>query len=99
MKDRKWNILVYVHSVLFLWALLFICSLIVPGSGSISKVLAIGNIFFLFLNIPLSIFSFARKAKGQFDLRYEGIAVALSILNIIVGIAAWFFTILLIQMP
>lgn len=99
MKNRKWNFMVYVHAGLLLWAFLFLCSLCIPDGGITASILASGNFFFLFLNIPLAVFSFVLKAKACFDLRYEGIAVVLSILNIIVGIAAWLFVALLLQMP
>ena len=99
MKNKNWNFLVYVHGGLLLWALLFVVSLLIPDSGKIVSVLAVGNALFLFVNIPLAVFSFVLKAKGHFDLQYEGFVVVLSILNIIVGITAWLFVILLLRMP
>ena len=99
MKNMKWNYLVYVHAVLLLWAVAFICCLVVPGGGSVASVLAIGNIFFLFVNIPLAIFSFILKAKDRFGIDYEGPIAVLSVLNSIIGAIAWTLFILLMQSP
>lgn len=95
----KWNFLVYVHAVLLLWAMMFICCLFVPGGGSIASILAIGNIFFLFINIPLAIFSFILKAKDRFSIDFEGPIAVLSVLNSIIGAIAWALFILLMQSP
>ena len=99
MKNMKWNFLVYVHAVLLLWAVVFICCLIVSGGGNIVSVLAIGNLFFLFVNIPLAIFSFILKARDRFSIDYEGPIAVLSVLNSIVGAIAWTLIILLMQSP
>lgn len=99
MKNKNWSFLVYVHAGLLLWALLFLVSIFVPGGGKIVSVLAIGNALFLFVNIPLAVFSFVLKAKGYFDVQYKSFVVVLSILNLIVGIAAWLFVIFLLQTP
>ena len=99
MKNRNWNFLVYVHGSLLLWALLLALSLSVPDGGKTAGVLAAGNALILFVNIPLAVFSFVLKAKGRFDLQYERFAIVLSILNLIIGIAAWLFVLLLLKMP
>lgn len=99
MWNKKWNILVYVHAVLLLWAFLFVCCLMIPGCGSIAGVLSVGNFFFLFVNIPLAIFSFILKAKDCFCTEYEGPIAVFSVLNMIVGAIAWILMILLMQSP
>lgn len=97
MKNRKWDFLVYVHAVLLLWAVIFICCLFVPGGGRIASMLAIGNIFFLFVNIPLAIFSFILKSKDRFDIDYKRPVTVLSVLNSIIGAIAWALFILFMQ--
>ena len=99
MKNKNWNLLVYVHAGLLLWALLFVISLFIPGSDNVLTVLALGNALFLFVNIPLALFSFVLKAKGYFDIQYKRPIVVLSILNIFVGIAVWYCLMLLLQKP
>ncbi len=97
MKNRKWNMLVYVHGILLLWALLFIGSLTLHDGGRTAGVLAPGNALFLFVNIPLAVFSFVLKRKKCFDKSYETPIVVLSRLNAMVGIAAWIFLAMLIH--
>lgn len=97
MGSRKWHHIVYLHAVLFLWALGFLVCLFIPGGGRIAGILAIGNYLFLFLNIPLAIFSFVLRAKNRLDAAYKGTIAVLSILNTLVGIAAWLSVILLLQ--
>lgn len=99
MKNNSWNIFVYAHIGLLLWAFLFIVSLFIPDGGKAAGVLAVGNILFLFVNIPLSIFSLLFKVKDRVSIEYETPVVMLSILNIIVGIIAWFFVLFLMQIP
>ncbi len=96
MKNKNWNNLVYVHSGLLLWALLFVVSLFIPDGGKTASVLAIGNALFLFVNIPLAVFSFILKAKDRFSIEYESPVVVMSILNTIIGIVMWLFVLLLI---
>lgn len=95
VKPSKWNILVYVHAALLLWAVLFICGLLVFSKTNF--VFAFGNFFFLFVNIPLAILSFVLMSKDYIDIKYKVPTAVLSVLNIIVGISAWYFVILLIQ--
>lgn len=99
MKDKNWSFLVYVHGGLLLWVLLFVVSLFIPDGGKTAGVLAIGNAMILFINIPLSISSLILKAKNLFDIDYEGSATVLSIINLIIGIVAWLFVVLLLQSP
>lgn len=99
MRSKKWNILVYLHASLLLWAMLFVNSLHIPDGGKTAGVLSVGNILFLLVNIPLAIFSFVLNAKGFFSKAYRGPIVVLSIMNAIIGIIAWLFIILLLQKP
>ena len=99
MKNRNWNFLVYVHAALLLWALLFVVSIFIPDGGKIASVLAIGNALFLFVNIPLAVFSFILRVKDRFSTEYERSVVVLSILNTIIGIVLWIFVVLLAQSP
>lgn len=99
MKNKKLNFIVYPHAVLFLWAVLFIISLQLSDGGEIASVLAFGNPLFLFVNIPFSLFSLILKAKSCFSKKYGVPIVVLSILNIIVGIMAWSFVVILLQSP
>ncbi len=99
MKNKKWNIIVYPHIVLLLWALLFLGSIFLSDSGTTASVLAFGTPLFLFFNIPFSVVSLVLNAKGYFSKKYGRTIVVLSILNIIVEIAAWYFAILLLQKP
>ena len=99
MKNKSWNIFVYVHTGLFLWALLFIVSLFIPDGGKTAGVLAVGNVLFLFVNIPFSIFSLIWKVKDRVSKEYETPVVVLSVVNIIVGIITWFFVVFLMQIP
>ena len=99
MKNKKWNIIVYLHAVLLIWALLFVGSLVVPDVRKIAGVLAIGNVLFLFVNIPFAVVSLVLKAKKYFSIQYEAPVVVLSILNIVIGILAWIFVVLVLQMP
>ncbi len=98
-ESPNWNFLVYVHGSLLLWALLFVVSLLIPDGGKTASVLAVGNALFLFVNIPLAVFSFILKAKDRFSIEYESPVVVLSILNTIVGIILWIFVVLLAQSP
>ena len=99
MKSKNWNFLLYIHGALLLWFVLFIISLLIPDGGKAASILAVGNAFFLFANIPLAVFSFILKAKDRFSMAYETPIVVLSILNIIVGILMWLFVVMLIQKP
>ena len=99
MNTKNWNFLLYIHSALLLWFVLFIISLLIPDGGKAAGILAVGNSLFLFANIPLAIFSFILKAKDRFSIAYETPIVVLSIINIIVGILMWLFVVMLMQKP
>lgn len=99
MKNMKRNILFYVHAILLLWAIMFVGSLFISDGGKIAGTLAIGNALFLFVNIPLSVASFVLKAKNFFGQKYAGVMAVLSILNTVVGVAAWVFAVVLMQSP
>ena len=99
MKNNKWNIIVYLHTILLLWALLFIGSLYIPDGGRTASALAIGNALFMFVNIPFAVVSLVLKAKGYFSVEYEKPIVVLSILNIIIGAIAWYVVVLLLHSP
>ena len=99
MKTKNWNILIYLHGALLLWFVLFVTSLFIPDGGKIASVLAIGNALFLFVNIPLTVFSFILRVKDRFSTEYERLVVVLSILNTIIGIVLWIFVVLLAQSP
>ena len=90
-ENKNWNILVYLHAALLLWALLFLSAAFVLDDGKFAGVLAIGNALFLFINIPFALFSLALKRKGYFTQQYSIPVVILSILNIAVGIVAWYY--------
>ncbi len=101
MKKNKWNRIIIPHAVLLLWALLFIVSIFANSFAgfNIPQVLSIGSFFFLFVNIPLSVFSLMLKAKDYFSFEYDDPIQTLSILNIIIGCLEWIFVILLLLSP
>lgn len=98
MKTKTWNFLIYLHGALLLWFVLFVTSLFMPDGGKTVSVLAIGNALFLFVNIPLGIFSLVLNKKNHFD-QHKTLAIVLSIINMLVGIVMWLFVVLLMQMP
>jgi len=89
MKYRNWDRILWLHTLCFGWFLLFYLSLF--GSGRIAAVLAIGNVMFLFGNIPLSLLSLVLIFRGRFSRRYNIPIAVLSILNTLVSIAVWSF--------
>ena len=95
MKQRKWSILLFVHTIFLLWALLFICGLLIFDYTNF--VFAFGNLFFLFANIPVAILSFVLMSKDCFHAKYKIPIAVLSVLNSLIGITAWYHMILLIQ--
>ena len=96
MKTRKLDFLVYVHGALLLWATLFVLSLFMSDGGKTASRLALGNLLFLFVNIPLSIMCLIFSRKNRFDAHYKVPAIVLSMINMFVGIAAWIFVALLL---
>ena len=99
MKLKNWNFLVYIHSILLLWIISFVASLSLGDGGKTAGTLAIGNALFLFVNIPLSIFSLVLCKKDRFSKCYKTPAVGLSVVNMLVSIAFWIFVLLLMQKP
>lgn len=99
MQNKKEQILMYLHSVLLFWFLLFVGSFFLPDGGKAAGVLAMGNAVFLFANIPFSLVTLVLKAKGQFSGKYNRAVAILSVLNICVGIAAWLFVAALLRKP
>ena len=98
MKASKWNGFVYVHGILLLWALLFIGGLHIFGRN-MPAFLGLGNFFYLFVNIPLAICTFVLISKDFITGAKKVPTAVLSVLNLIIGIIAWYFIILLIQKP
>ena len=98
MKIKNWNFLIYLHGALLLWFVLFVTSLFIQDGGKTASVLAIGNALFLFVNIPLGIFSLVLNKKNHFD-QHKALAIVLSIINMLVGIVMWLFVVMLTQMP
>ena len=96
MNHKKWDLLFIPHTILLLWAILFLGSLHLSDGGKTAGILATGNYFFLFVNIPFSIFSIILKAKGCFSKKWGIYILVFSILNILVGIAGWSFAVLLV---
>ena len=86
-----------VSSVLCLWAFLFIFVLIIHAERF--YLLAVGQVFFLLLNIPLGIVSFARIIIKRIDKTLRLPLAVVSVMNILVGIADWTFIIMLMQKP
>ena len=98
MQKRKFDWLIYLHVVLFVWASLFCISLAI-NNGSLAGLFAVGNIAFILVNIPLGIFSIICVVKKRVVKRISVALTILSILNILYGIAAWCFLVLLFKMP
>ena len=99
MEKWKENGILCVNVFLLLWAILVIGSIFVDGSGELTGMLAIGNALFLFVNIPFAVVSFLLKKKGCFSKPYERPISVLSLLNLLVGIAAWLFVSVLFRKP
>lgn len=95
-KFINWDRLRYLHTGLLLWFVLFFGSLHI--SPYLAAVLAIGNALFMFVNIPLSLFSVLLMAKGRFSKQYNIPIAILSILNTGVSIAVWSFALSMAEM-
>ena len=98
MQKRRFDWLIYPHVILFVWASLF-CISFASDNGSFASLLAIGNIAFLLVNIPLGIFSIICVGKKRVGKHFSVALTILSILNILYGIAAWYFLGLLLKAP
>lgn len=90
-KAKNADFIIYIHSFLLLWAVAFLVCLQSYYLRNALSVLAFGNIAFLFFNIPFSIISFVLNAKGFISKKYAKPLAVASVLNILVGIAAWMF--------
>lgn len=98
MKEHKnADFIIYIHSFLFLWAVAFLACLQFYQLRNALSVIAFGNIAFLFFNIPFSVISFVLKIKGFISIKYAKSLVVLSIVNILVGIAAWIFVAIVLR--
>ncbi len=96
MQKRNLDWLIVPHVVLFAWASLF-CISLACNNGPLSDLLSIGNIVFLLVNIPLGVFSLICGIKKHVGKRISVALMILSILNILYGIAAWFFSFWLLK--
>ena len=98
MKQRSADWQVYVHVVLFLCACAFLIGLSLNNDVIIS-IFSKAMIAFWLINIPLGIISLVAVAKGRAKKSLSVPLSVLSVLNILVGLAAWVFLILLMKMP
>lgn len=96
-KKTNGQTLLILSSVLFLWVFLFIFVLIIHAE--ILYFLAVGQVFFFLLNIPLGIVSLARIIKKRIDDRLRRPLAVLSVMNILIGLADWTFLVLLVHKP
>lgn len=92
-RDLGTQLLVGIHMLLTVWALLFACSLFLADSGTSADILAVGNIVFLFLDIPLSVWTLILRKKGRIRKSSSAIAAVLAVTNTVIGIGAWYFLI------
>lgn len=97
MQNRNLDWLIVPHIVLFVWATHFCISLAI-NNGSLAHIFAVGSICFLFFGIPLGIFSIVCVVKKRVGKRVSAALTGLSILNILYGIAACCFFILVFKM-
>ena len=96
-KKTNGQTLFILSSILFLWAFLFIFGLFIHAQ--ILYFLAVGQVFFLLLNIPLGIVSLVRILKKRIDDRLRWPLAVLSVMNILIGLADWTFLVLLVHKP
>ena len=96
-KKTNGQTLFILSSILFLWAFLFIFVLIIHAE--ILYFLAVGQVFFFLLNIPLGIVSLVRIIKKRIDDRLRRSLAVLSVMNILIGLADWTFLVLLVHKP
>ncbi len=98
MKQKSTDWQVYVHVILFLFACAFLIGLSLNNDVLIS-IFSKAMIAFWLINIPLGIISLVAVAKGRAKKSLSVPLSVLSVLNILVGLAAWVFLILLMKMP
>lgn len=96
-KKTNGQTLFILSSILFLWAFLFIFGLFIHAQ--ILYFLAVGQVFFLLLNIPLGIVSLVRILKKRIDDRLRWPFAVISVMNILIGLADWTFLVLLVHKP
>lgn len=98
MKEKNnGQTLLILSSVLFLWAFLFIFGLFIHAQ--ILYFLAVGQVFFLLLNILLGIVSLTRIIKKRIDDKRRLPLAVISVMNILIGLADWTFLVLLVHKP
>ena len=98
MKPRSADWQWYVHLVLFLCACVFLIGLFLKEAVLVS-IFSKAMIAFLLLNIPLGIISLVSAAKGRVKQNRVVSLSVFSIVNILVGVAAWIFLVLLLKKP
>ncbi|MBQ6412897.1 MAG: hypothetical protein IJI19_05430 [Ruminococcus sp.] len=99
-KKKYHNWLLIPHIIIFIWATLFVYSVFsypvflsrVVFSGII---ITIGQIFLLFISIPLAILSFVFIAKKRVGKYYIVPLIVLAVLNMILSILDWIVVIIL----
>lgn len=99
-KKKYHNWLLIPHIIIFIWATLFVYSVFsypvfllrVVFSGII---ITIGQIFLLFISIPLAILSFVFIAKKRVGKYYIVPLIVLAVLNMIISILDWIVVIIL----
>ena len=102
MKTKKFNFLLYVHAALVLYAVLFAGYVLLDNTLArwlflkIPYLLMIGNISLLFGGVPFSIVTLVMRTKNKFDRKYSIPVLVLSIINILISIAAWTVAILFV---
>ena len=100
MRQKKWDWLLIVHTLILLWALLFVYSLFFrTDGGKLAGMLAPGHFVGLFICIPLAIISLIARRKKRFSEKISILISLLSIFNICVGIADWLAFFMLMRMP
>jgi len=98
MTNKYAKLFLLLHAVLLTWAALFFVSLFyIHDGGKTAGTLAIGNLAFLLVNIPLSAVCIILAAKKRFTKPCSVPIVIMSILNAAVGINAWAFLIMLME--
>lgn len=97
-KKKLHNWILIPNIVLFVWAVFFVASIILSW-GHTAGIISIGQVLFLFINIPLAILSFVFIAKKRVSKKIIVPLIIFAVLNIIFSIADWIFVILLINMP
>ena len=101
-KKKYYNWLVIPHIIIFIWTTLFVYLVFSSRASTVvfsGVIITIGQIFLLFINVPLAILSFVFIAKKRVGKYYTVPLIIFAVLNIIFSILDWIFVILLINMP